>query len=237
MKPLLIIKTGQTLACLKAQGEDFEDWIIAGLGLPASVVVVADVVAGAVLPDPLQLAGIVVTGSPAMVTEHAPWSERSARYLREAVHAELPVLGICYGHQLLAHAMGGEVAYHPRGREIGTVAVSVTAAVLEDPLFAKLPPHFPAHASHSQSVLRLPEQAVLLASSAHDEHHGFRIGAKAWGVQFHPEFDARIMQGYVQARQEDLRAEGFDIEDVLRQIKPTPEATRLLRDFARLAMS
>src|SRR5690606_28142940 len=137
--------------------------------------------------------------------------------------ADLPVLGICYGHQLLAYACGGRVDYHPAGREIGTVDVSLTQSSRTDPLLADLPMDFPAHATHSQSVLELPANAVHLARSAHDNHHAFRVGTAAWGLQFHPEFDAAIMKTYIEERAGDLREEGLDVDRLLQQVKETPE--------------
>lgn len=234
MKPLLIVKTGQTLPALRASGEDFEDWIMRGLAIDLGRVLVVDAYADEELPDLDSIAGMVVTGSPAMVTELAPWSERCAEYLRDAVGKTVPVLGICYGHQLLAHACGGEVGYHPKGREIGTVAIDNAAAAQQDALFGVLPERFLGHTTHSQSVLRLPEHAVLLASSVHDAHQAFRIGENAWGVQFHPEFDAQIMRGYVWERRAALLEEGYDIDRLIGGVSETPEATHLLRDFALL---
>jgi GMP synthase (glutamine-hydrolysing) len=234
MKPLLIMKTGQTLPALRHAGLDFEHWIIRSIGIDPAHVEVVDVFAEEVLPELESVAGVIATGSPAMVTDLAPWSEYSARYLRDAVLRELPVFGICYGHQLRAHACGGVVDYHPAGREMGTVDIELTAAARQDPLFAQLPPRFLGHTTHSQSVLKLPEKAILLASSQHDGHQSFRIGPNAWGVQFHPEFDVEIMRGYVQEREAVLLEEGFDVEILLAGIRETREATQLLRDFAHL---
>ncbi|WP_251265687.1 glutamine amidotransferase-related protein, partial [Enterobacter hormaechei] len=76
-------------------------------GLEEHQTVVVDVEHGGALPDPHAFAGVLVTGSAAFVTDHAEWSERSAAWLRQTAHAGLPVFGICYGHQLLAHALGG----------------------------------------------------------------------------------------------------------------------------------
>lgn len=234
MKPLLIMKTGQTLESLRRQGEDFEDWIIAALGIARRETLTVAVDMSEPLPPLASIAGIVVTGSPAMITDGAPWNRTAADYLHESMHRELPILGICYGHQLLAHASGGRVDYHPQGREVGTVAVSLHAAAENDPLFAGLPRQFPAHATHSQSVLTLPSAARLLAGSDHDPHQSFRLGERAWGVQFHPEFTPRVMRTYVLERQEALRAEGFDVEALLAAVAETPAATTVLRNFAGL---
>jgi hypothetical protein len=99
---------------------------------------------------------VLVTGSAAFVTDHADWSERSAAWLRQTAHDDLPVFGICYGHQLLAHALGGEVAYNPAGRESGTIELELQPQAAQDPLFQGLPQHFAAHATHLQTVLRAP---------------------------------------------------------------------------------
>ena len=84
-----------------------------------------------VLPDLTDALSVIVTGSPASVTEGLPWMERAAECLRRLVLAEVPVLGICFGHQLLGHALGGRVSANPRGREMGTVGVRLLAS---DPL-------------------------------------------------------------------------------------------------------
>ncbi len=235
MKPILILKTGQTIAGLLRHGEDFEDWIVEGAQLGAEHFCVVDAAAGHSLPALAGFAGIIVTGSPAMVTDRASWSEECARYICEAYSVNMPILGICYGHQLLAHACGGEVGYHPQGREIGTVDVDLFASASTDPLFAALPTSFLGHTTHSQSVLKLPPDAVLLAKSQHDPHQAFRLGKNAWGVQFHPEFRAEHMAAYIEERIDDLLQEKFDIEALRSGVRVTPEATSLLQKFVRLA--
>src|SRR5690606_2484463 len=121
--------------------------------------------------------GAVLTGSGAMVTDRLDWSEATAEWLRGAVAAGLPLLGICYGHQLLADALGGRVADHPDGREVGTIEVERLAAADGDALFDAAPARFRAHATHEQSVLELPPGAVALASSAHDANQAVRFAA------------------------------------------------------------
>ena len=201
-RTLWIIKTGDTLPAQRARHGDFEDWIAGGLNqAPASTQLALqtlDARTATAWPQPGQIAGVVVTGSPAMVTDREPWSERTAAWLASVVTARVPVLGICYGHQLLAHALGGEVAHHPDGVEIGTVTVARHAASEADPLLGDLPEHFPAQAVHWQSVRRLPPGAVLLAGNDFEPHHAFRVGRNAWGVQFHPEFSDEALRAYLE---------------------------------------
>lgn len=213
----------------------FPHWIRVAAGLARDDVVVANVEAGAALPGADHFAGVIVTGSAAMVTERRAWSERSAQWLHDAVRAHTPVFGICYGHQLLAHALGGEVGDNPAGREMGTVELSLQDAAAEDPLFKGLPGRFSAQATHVQTVLRAPDGAVTLASSALDACHAFRWGRRAWGVQFHPEFSGTHMRGYVHARRDALLAEGHCPAALSRKIAATPHARRVLRRFVRHA--
>lgn len=228
--PFLILQTGQPVAPMRRHGS-FAHWIRVAAGLPRDGAVVVDVAGGDPLPAREGFAGAIVTGSGAMVTDRHDWSERSAGWLRDAAHAGLPLLGICYGHQLLAHALGGQVGDNPAGREMGTVCVDLRPAAHEDPLFAGLPPRFAAQATHLQSVLQPPEGAEVLAANDHDACHAFRWGKSAWGVQFHPEFSAGHMRGYIRARGEALVAEGTDPVALARRVRPAPAARRVLRRF------
>lgn len=234
MPPLLIAKTGQTLQDCAVRCGDFEHWFVRGLGLDLSEVEVVHLPRGDRLPPHRAVSGIVVTGSHAMVTDRDPWSEDLAGWLAEAVPMGMPVLGVCYGHQLLAHALGGEVDYHPAGPEVGTVPVRLTQAARTDPLLADLPEAFYVHATHAQSVLRLPEQAVHLAGNDYEPHHAFRVGERAWGVQFHPEFDTDIMHAYVQVRAARCEKPERDWEAIRASVRETPESASLLRRFAEM---
>lgn len=233
---LWIVKLGDTLPNLCHTHGDFEHWIAQGLqtGQACPPIRVVDPREGQPLPDLCQCVGIVVTGSHAMVTDRAPWSETTATWLAQAVAIEVPVLGICYGHQLLAHAMGGEVANHPQGLEVGVAQVHTTPAAAHDALLGHLPASFAAPVAHRQSVRRLPAKAVTLAHNAFEGHHAFRVGACAWGVQFHPEFGPDASAAYVDHLDADLRAQGSDPIQLRQAVTPTPHAASLLARFATL---
>jgi GMP synthase (glutamine-hydrolysing) len=236
-RTLLIVQTGRTHDHIRERLGDFHDWIEAGLRSGGATVTTHDAMSHTPPPAPEELAGIVLTGSHAMVSEREPWSEALVPWLQRAVAMETPVLGICYGHQLLAHALGGEVGHHPDGVEIGTVRVQRHAAAQTDTLLGALPDEFDAQATHWQSVRRLPPGAVLLAGNAFEPHHAFRVGPCAWGVQFHPEFSAEALQAYLDGMGPALAREGRDVAQISAGLKDTPEAASLLPAFARFALS
>ena len=233
-RPLLIIAAGRPVKELRRHG-GFDRWIRVAAGLRRDEVEVADVESGDPLPPHGRFCGAIISGSAAMVTDRLDWSERTAAWLNEAAHAGFPLMGICYGHQLLAHALGGEAGDNPDGRCMGTIEVELHAAASQDRLFAGLPKRFAAHATHVQIAQRLPDEAVALAQATHDPFHAFRWREYTWGVQFHPEFSAGHMRGYIKARADALRAEGQDSDALLRAVRPAPVARRVLRRFARLA--
>lgn len=231
---MLIVKVGETLPSLRARRGDFEHWILAGMQLDPKETLIVDVRNGGRLPEVDQLSGVVITGSHAMVTEHRAWSERTAEWLTQAVESEVPVLGICYGHQLLAYALGGEVGNNPQGREFGTVEVHLDGAARQDSLLGGLPNPIKAHVGHTQSVLRLPESARRLASSTMDANQAFVVGHCAWGVQFHPEFDAGVVRAYIAHFQDALRQEGHDPQRLMDTCLDTPFGPQILRRFVEL---
>ena len=190
--------------------------------------------AGEALPSAETVTALVITGSHAMVTERQEWSETFSGWLARVVTLGVPVLGICFGHQLLAQALGGTVGDHPGGGEFGTVTVQVTDNACSDPLFGGLPNMFPAQLFHRQSVLHLPPGAQVLATSPREPHQVVRFAERVWGVQFHPEFDEEIMADYLTFSREKLIEYGFDPVALQQEVRITPVAQALLQRFSQL---
>ena len=234
MKPILIVKTGGAYPDMAARLGDFEEMFVRRLDPSSGPIETLCPFAGDPLPALSSLAGVIVTGSHDMVTDRHPWSEKTADWIRQAVAEKVPLLGVCYGHQLLAHALGGVVGDNPNGKEFGTVSIQCSDQAGQDSLCHGLPDTFPVQACHSQSVLQLPDGATRLAWSEMDPHHAFAVGTCAWGVQFHPEFDAEVLRCYIQRFAEDLTAQGEDVDRLLGRVRETPHSEQLLRRFQRL---
>ena len=236
MKPFLIIETGKPVPTLKRQG-GFPDWIRVASGIHVRDVKVCKVADGESLPDANGFTGVLVTGSGAMVTERHDWSERSAEWLNDAAHKGQAIFGICYGHHLLAQTLGGKVDFNPKGREMGTIEVSLHEHAKADALFADIPAAFDAHSTHMQTVLQAPNDAVVLAYSNKDDCQAFRWKDNVWGVQFHPEFSTEHMREYIHVRRMALIQEGSEPKAMRKAVSAAPHARRLLRNFVQYAQS
>jgi GMP synthase (glutamine-hydrolysing) len=116
--------------------------------------------------------------------------------------------------------------------EAGVVEVDVLPEAAEDPIFADLPPSFPAAVIHWQSVSTLPPGAVRLA--ANDLNPTMPSASGRPGAQFHPEFDTAAMDAYLAHLAPTLQAAGLAAEELRAQLRPTPQAAAVLQRFARL---
>lgn len=233
MKPVTILLAGHAPDSIRARYGDFPAWFIHAAGLSRSRVRVIHVADDQALPAIGEVAGAIITGSGAMVTDRLPWSERTGGWIREAVDQALPLFGVCYGHQLMAHALGGQVGYLPGGREIGTQLMRRTEHAMTDRAGQALPASFRAHTTHEQSVLQAPANAQVLARSARDPHQMLRYGPNALSTQFHPEFSAEVMRAYVLRKLVEHRHDDARQLDVFRNTAATPTARGVLRRFAR----
>jgi GMP synthase (glutamine-hydrolysing) len=234
-KKLIIIKTGETFPAIIPALGDFEEWIARGLGRSPHDIRVVNVQKGEPLPHLDAVQGVVIAGSHAMVTQNLDWSLELEAWIPKLIRENIPLLGICYGHQLIARAMGGVVDYHPEGIEIGTTDIDITTPGKEDLLFKNLPPRFKAHVFHSQTIIKLPESAVVIGKNRFEPHHAFRIGGCAWGVQFHPESNIPILEAYIDNLTQAIVDSGQDPGLLRAQVEETPIAFKLLKRFGTLA--
>lgn len=215
--PLALIQLETPPADVVARIGEQPRWFIEALGLQPDDYVIVRPHLGESLPQFDQIGGAILSGSWAMVTDHAEWSERSAAWVRAALEAQLPLLGVCYGHQLMAYALGGKVADNPNGWERGLLPVVCDAAARRDNLLAALPERFSVWLSHRQSVLVPPPQAQVLAASEKDGCQILRYSPQALSVQFHPEFSRRIMRACLPSGVSDSGAD-IDGDDWAREL-------------------
>lgn len=141
-------------------------------------------------PDFDDVEGVISMGGEQNVTDIArhPWMQAEAEYLREAHRRQLPLVGICLGHQLIAHALGGAVA--PAAKpEYGFFRVRVEVPGQTDTILAGIPWDSHQFECHSQEVAALPPGATLLATSDHCRVQAFRAGLRTYAFQYHFECD------------------------------------------------
>lgn len=193
-KPIGILVTGLPLASVRRRCGGFDALIRAPLAQQwRGAWEVIDCRSEAI-PRLDRYLALVITGSSSSVLEREAWMLALEMRLREAVEAQVFVLGICFGHQILATALGGKVSRNPRGRELGIVR---TQPLGHDEVFgASLAPTL-VYMAHEDTVVVPPACARVCARTEDDAHAALRLGPRAWSVQFHPEFDAFVMSQYL----------------------------------------
>lgn len=155
-------------------------------------------------------------------------------YLRHARDLGTPLFGICFGHQLMATAFGGQVVINPKGREMGTY-VATSAAAGNSLGWPEV--DFSVHMSHRDTVAELPPNAHVLARTGREAHAAIYYGDGCFSTQFHPEFTPEVLACYVEHYRDALHAQGDDVDALLAAIHPCPEARALLTRFIHAAVA
>ncbi|NII12216.1 glutamine amidotransferase [Oleiagrimonas sp. C23AA] len=232
--PLLIIQTGHTPDPIRARHGDFDHWFRLATRCRRDQVQTVDVGAGQPLPALAEVERVLVTGSSAMLTDPPDWVDPVSDWLMEAFKAKRPMFGVCFGHQLMCRALGGQIDWLDGPREMGTKRIELLEAIDDDPLLRGFPRQFYGHTTHSQTVCKAPDSAQVLARSRREHHHIVRYAPHAMSTQFHPEMSVAVIRDYIKLRRDGLREEGQVPDCLLRATRPTPWARRLLHRFARL---
>lgn len=177
---------------------------------------VLPVYAGAAVPTRLPAGNdaLVVMGGSPNVDDGHEWLDREMTLVRSCVRAGVPVMGICLGAQVLAAACGGVVTRGASGPEVGAGRIHLRPPAAADPLFAGMAEIVEAVQWHWYGVERLPPGASWLATSPAYPHQAFRLGARAWGLQFHPETPPHQVEQWTDEDMVPIRAAGLDPEVV-----------------------
>ncbi|MEM9349750.1 MAG: type 1 glutamine amidotransferase [Pseudomonadota bacterium] len=164
-------------------------------------------------PDNLvELDGAIITGSPASVNDGAPWMARLEELVRAFIAAGKPLFGACFGHQIIARALGGDVRVNPQGWVKGAVVAQYAEGEL------------PGYASHTEQVIELPPGAETIARTDGCPIAGFRKGTLVETTQYHPEMTEEFFTALLDEYGSKLPAE---VEADARRslvIKPSREA-------------
>jgi GMP synthase (glutamine-hydrolysing) len=233
---ILLYKTGETSPALVPEIGDYERWFTRVLGDGYTL----EVHRAFAEPQhrPSGYDGIVISGSPRSLVEPEPWMDDAAACVRAAADAGVPVLGVCFGHQLVGYAFGGCVRQNPNGWEVGSVDLELTDEGARDPLFAGMSRRVRVNQSHRDEVGTLGPTTRLLAAGAHTPHQAIAIGEHVRGVQFHPEMDAPIIRRIIDHRRlilaDDaarLRRDGYCVDQLIAGAGDCPDGARVLVNF------
>lgn len=194
MKTLTIIETGQAPEAIRSDWPDYPAMFESLLSphLPGWTYSAVHLSQGETLPDPASLDAILITGSPAGVYDaHLSWMAPLMDFIRWAAAAETPQIGICFGHQAIAHALGAKVGKSDKGWGIGRHVYGITAPqswMGDTPLVT-----FSLGVSHQDQVQSLAPGAVLVAASDFCDHAAIAYPAQnAISFQGHPEFSPKF---------------------------------------------
>jgi GMP synthase-like glutamine amidotransferase len=165
-----LVRSGLFGDIVRAEGHELVEWELPTAGPP---------------PDGFD--AVLVFGGRMNVGEEAanPWLGEEYELLRGWVVEEKPLLGVCLGGQTLAYATGGLVTRAPRWHA-GFYEVELSDEGRDDPVLGVLPSRFEALLANAFQF-EPPAGAPRLAATADDQQQAFRVGRRAWGLQFHPE--------------------------------------------------
>lgn len=176
---------------------------------------------------------IIVTGSSSMVDENLAWMRQSVEIMQSAIEQQIPLLGVCFGHQLLGKLCQSQVGPHPQGRHHGTTEIKL---LHHDDIMPKSS-SFSAQISHRDAILTQSPMFKVMAVTDYDPFHAIKVEKSTWGVQFHPEWTIDISRRYVEVREDmlvdNLSEEGY--EKIVSSLRPSESASTVIDNFLGFA--
>lgn len=225
---ILLVLAGHAIDEVRRQFGDFDTLLSAPfkhLGLSSSALSILPICDGPPFDPPLDITayrGVVISGSAAMVADASPFIGHTEALILKCLEHSIPLLGICFGHQLLAKVLGAEVGPHLKGRHNGTYQVH---QLHSDRLFRDMPQDFLAQVSHRDVILKPASAMQILATTDYDPYHAFRYRDHAWGVQFHPEWNQAISHAYLLARASVIDQKSINL------LAPSDDAALVFKNF------
>ena len=151
--------------------------------------------------------------------------KESVPLIKEVIENNIPILGICLGHQYLSYVFGSRIISEEKQEEFGTFNIHLTLAGKKDAIFHGITEDFLAQQGHEDCVNSLPKNAVLLAKSDNCKIESFKIKNKnIYGVQFHPELEKK---------DSEVRLKLANVKEKI-EFKESPLAKKIILNFVNL---
>ena len=164
----------------------------------------------------------MITGSPNGVYDEEPWIAELMQFIRDCYAADKKLVGICFGHQVLAHALGGRTEKSDKGWGLGMKQFAVTT---QKPWMSDEPGQYALYFAHQDQVITLPAEAELLGGNGFCPNAMFVMGDQVLGVQGHPEFTKPIMQDILAGKKGNISQEVLSVANDSLQIGPPDNTT------------
>lgn len=170
----------------------------------------------------LECDGWIVTGSPHGVYEDHSWIPKVSDLINDIYRSKIPIFGVCFGHQLIAQALGGHVEKSIKGWGLGLHTYEINN---KTDYMGNLTEEVTLNICHQDQVLQVPEGATIYASSEFCENAGFYINDKVLTMQAHPEFLVDFIKALLSARREVTIPKEF-VDPALVKLNSSPDSVQ-----------
>lgn len=199
MKSITVLLAGKTSPEIEKKVDSKKEWYSKYLNKLNCKVEFVDIYNHIIPYDINENDAWIITGSECSTYDNYDWLAFFKKLLLKRINSNKPILGICFGHQLLVDVLNGKVKKNPKGWEVGYSSISLTEDGCKSSLFSKFPEVFNVAETHQDIVVELPDECTKLAENKMGIQ-SFQYKEKIFGVQFHPEFDNLIMDAYIKMR-------------------------------------